>query len=159
MPEPIGDGAEIARLHVLGQLRRHAEGIQRLEQHVDLFLFGFAMHAIQRAHAAFLELARHRHVGEDHALLDELVRLVAFVQIDALDAPGGVDVELGLGRVELQRATLVTRLEQRAIHLEQRQQLVGERAELGAHFGLAFEQRRECLACRSGGAAERMTAG
>ena len=40
---------------------------------------------------------------------------------DALDAPGGVDVELGLGRVELERAALVARLEQRAIHVDQRQ--------------------------------------
>ncbi len=64
------------------------------------------------------ELARHRHVREDHALLDELVRLVAFVHVHALDAARGVDVELGLGGVELERAALVPRLEQRAIDVD-----------------------------------------
>ncbi len=121
VPESVGDRAEVPGLHVLRQLRRHAERVQRLEQHVELFLFGFAVHTIQRAHAALLELVRHRHVGEDHALLDELVSLVAFVHVDALDAAGGVEVELGLGRVELERAAFMTCLLQRAIHIEQRQ--------------------------------------
>ena len=92
-----------------------------------------------------LEFARHRDVREDHALLDELVRLVALVEVHALDAARGVDIELGLGGVELQRAALVTRLQQRAIHIQQWQQFVGERAELGARFRLCFEQRRERL--------------
>ena len=78
-PSAVGDGAEIARLHVLGQLGRDAQRVQRLEQHVELFLFGFAVHAVQRADATLPELARHRDIRQDHALLDELVRLVALV--------------------------------------------------------------------------------
>ena len=41
--------------------------------------------------------------------------------------PDGVEVELGFGGVELERAALVPRLEQRAIDVHERQQLVGER--------------------------------
>ena len=67
------------------------------------------------------ELARDGHVREDHALLDELVSLVALVHIYALHAARRVDVELGLGGIELERAALVARLEQRAIHVDQRQ--------------------------------------
>jgi hypothetical protein len=79
------------------------------------------MHAIQRADAARLQFARHRHVREDHAFLDELVSLVALIEVHALDAPHLVDVELRFGGVEFERAALVPRLEQGVINIDQRQ--------------------------------------
>ncbi len=107
VPQPVGDGTEIARAHVFRQLRRDAERVERFEQHLELLLLGLAVHAIQRADAPRFELARHRDVREDHALLDEFVRLVALVHVHALDAARGIDVELRLGRVEFERAALV----------------------------------------------------
>ena len=70
MAEPVSDGAEVPRTHVLREFGGNAEGVERFEQQVELLFFGFAMHPVQRAHAAQLELARHGHVREDHALLD-----------------------------------------------------------------------------------------
>ena len=60
--------------------------------------------------------------------------------------PDGVEVELGFGGVELERAALVPRLEQRAIDVHEWQQLVGEPARgPRSASGLLLEQRGESL--------------
>ena len=62
-------------------------------------------------------------VGRQHRLLDQPVRLVAHARHDLLDAAVLVADDLRLGGLEVDRAALVARLEQRAVDVVQVQQV------------------------------------
>jgi hypothetical protein len=79
------------------------------------------MHAVERRVLLLQQILGRADIRRQHALLDQLVRFVALIHVNALDTPRGVEIELRLGRIEFQRTALVARLEQHAIHIEQRQ--------------------------------------
>ena len=98
---------KIARVTRPRAIGRHAERIQRLEQHVDLLLFGLAVHAIQRADACAsrARCATATFARIMHSSMSLCASLRSYMYTRWM-RPAGVDVELGLGRIELQRAAL-----------------------------------------------------
>src|SRR5688500_13222201 len=60
--------------------------------------------AVQGGRLVGDEMRRHRLIGEQHELFDEAVRDVAFSGNDRLDLPEFRQAQLGLGKVEINRA-------------------------------------------------------
>ena len=69
--------AQVLRTDLLGGRQPEAELAQELSQCLEPVELGQPMHAIQRRHAMPVEKTRRRHVGGDHAFLDQAVRVVA----------------------------------------------------------------------------------
>ena len=61
------------------------------------------MHPVQRGHAPGHEQPGHLLVGRDHQVLDHPVRFGVLDRLGGDHVPTGVELELGLGRVERQR--------------------------------------------------------
>ena len=141
LAEPFGDAAQVARLHLLRQVHLDAERGQRREQRVETLLLGRAVHAVETARTRLLERTRRGDVRQDHALLDELVRLVARVAVDRLHALRGVELVERLGALEIERAAAMTRLEQRLVEVDERRDPRQQRPERLARRRVALEER------------------
>ena len=100
------------------------------------------MNPVQRGQVVQFQFARRGDVGQHHALLDHPVRIVARIQQHALDVFGFIDVELRLGRVEVQRAALASRGVQDLVHVHQGQQAFEHRADLAPRFRTRLKQGR-----------------
>ena len=135
------DGLQVARAHALGDACIDPECTQGRGQALELLRFRLPVHPIQGRHARLLQRLGHRHVGEDHALLDEPVRVIARAQLDAAHAFGLIDDELGLRGVEIQGAAVRTRLVQGPIDIDQHAELRQQRAQLRARRGAPLEER------------------
>ncbi len=89
--------------------------------------------AVQGRQLLALEQPRRRHVGRQHALLDDAVSVVAHQRMDRRDASLLVELEAGLGGIEVDGAALGARRVQRLV---ERIQLV----QMGQQFGEALAQ-------------------
>jgi hypothetical protein len=69
----------------------------------------FLMHTMQCEPIHLSETHRHRLVGEEHELLDQLVGLVVQVLLQAEHMPPRIEPDLDLARPELERARLKSR--------------------------------------------------
>ncbi len=107
------------------------------------------MDAVERGSVGLLELLGDRHVGEDHAFLDQAVRVIAGAQLDALHSLRGVDYELRLGGVEIERTAFAACFVQRTIDVDEHQQWLDERPQLLARSRPPLEERARSRACRS----------
>ena len=87
---------------------------------------GLAVRAINEKLAALLEQFRRRDIGEDHALLDEPMRVQPFRGDDARHLAIGIQDDLALGQVEIERLAQRPGALQRGIRLPQRLQHVLE---------------------------------
>ncbi len=87
------------------------------------------------------QFACHGHVRQDHALFDQLVRLHARMQRDGMNALVRVNVESGLGRIEVEGTAGPPRLDEHAVHIHQWQQPVHQGPDLFTRLGLTIEQR------------------
>src|SRR6185312_6682454 len=111
-------------------MRIDVERSEGTGQPIELLSLGLPMYAIKRRRVGLLELLGDRHVREDHALLDQAMGVVAGAQLDALHALRGVNHELRLGGIEVERAPLAARLVQGTIDIDQDEQRLYERSQL-----------------------------
>ena len=98
-----------AHAHAAGRRQRHAQRIAEaggdfLKLH-HFFRVRPLVDAVQRGHAAALQVRGHCFVGREHELLDDAVRHVALRARDADHAPVLVELDLRLGKVEINRAS------------------------------------------------------
>ncbi len=127
--------------HGFRYLRFNAQHCERREQLVQLLLIRLAVDPVQRHGLGVTQLACHSHIGQDHALLDQLVGLHSGLQRDRMDALVRVNVEGRLRRIEIQRAAGPARFDQHPVHIHQRHQPVHQRPELCARLRIAIQQR------------------
>ncbi len=125
----LGDRLELGRLGVVADAHADAHGLQVGAQDLLLLGRGAFMHAEQSRMPALGDEVRAADVGCQHGLLDQAVCIVAGARHDLLDAAVLVADDLRLGGLEVHRAALPARLEQRAIDIVQVEQI--------AHPGLA----------------------
>ncbi len=96
------DALQVLRPGVL-QVEGVAEAAERLLERLHLLLAGILVHAVERGHVLPVELLGHQPVGQQHHLLDELPGRVA-AHRRQMQSTLLVDVHLGLGEVEIERA-------------------------------------------------------
>ena len=98
--------AQVLRREVAIRRQLNAEAAQESPQRFEPFVFGLAVHTVQRRHAVFLEEARRFDVRGDHAFLDEPVRVVARRLDEGCDLAMRVEAHFQLRRVEVERTAL-----------------------------------------------------
>src|SRR6266516_3139046 len=99
-----------------------SELLEELAQIRELLRSRPFMDTVERGLNVFGEKIGRTDVRREHALFDDAVRVVALDAVDARDAPFRVEDELGFDRLELDRAALLPRLEQRPENLVQKLQ-------------------------------------
>lgn len=67
------------------------------------------MHPVDQRQRLLLEHLGCRDIGEDHELLDQLVRVEPVGHDDAVDRAVGLEQDLALGQIEIERIALVAR--------------------------------------------------
>jgi len=148
-----GDGLVLTRLGIVADRQPEAQGLQVVLQQRLLLGRGAFVHAVQRRMLVRRDEIGRAHVGREHGLLDEAVRIGARARHDLLDAAVVVAHDLGLGGLEVHRTTPAALLEQRAVHVVQVQQVRHEVlaarglgpagvAEDGRHFGVGEARMR-----------------
>ena len=103
---------------------------------------------IQRRHAGLFQMLRHRLVGQQHELLDHLVRHIPLGCDDVDDQAVGIEDDFGFGQIKVDRATAVTTGRQHAVQLVHQFEQRHERCVLGAHLGIAHSDNG--VDCRVG---------
>ena len=121
--------AQVLRLHLLGRRQPEAELAQELAQRLEAVDLRQAVHAVERRDVMPVEETRRRDVGRDHALLDQPVGIVARLLDERGDAPVRVELELELGRVELERAAPGALAREAPVDAVQREQALTQRFE------------------------------
>src|SRR6266568_2789823 len=99
-----------------------SELLEELAQIRELLRSRPFMDTVERGLPVFGERIGRTDVRREHALFDDAVRVVALDAVDARDAPFRVEDELGFDRLEVDRAALLPRLEQRLEDLVQKLQ-------------------------------------
>ena len=134
------DRLQITCAHTLWNPRIDAERPQGRHEPLELLVLGLPVDAIERRHLSPLERFGHRDVREDHALLDEAVRVVARAQLDAPHPLARVDDELRFCRIEIERPPAVARLIECAIDIDEHHEGLEQRTELRASRRPAGEE-------------------
>ena len=106
--------------------RRHAERRQLLQQAFDPRRIGLGVDAVDGGDAAVDEELRHPLVGEDHQPLDQPVGLGLRHPVGGDDVALGVELELRLGRFDVERGGAAV-LAERGGHVARRGQRFGDR--------------------------------
>ncbi len=122
----LGGGGKLLKIFGLRLLRqglRHAQRLEVLAQGFELFGRGALVHPVQPPLLALGDELGRAHIGRQHGLFDQLVRLVAHARHDAFDAPAFVANDLRLDGLEIHRTTALARRQQRPINLVQVQQV------------------------------------
>ncbi len=119
----LGNLLELAGFGVVAERQADTDSLQVVAQ--DFLLLGGRsfMHAKQPLVLALGNEVGTAHVGGEHRLLDQPVRLVAGSWHDLLDAAVIVTDDLGLGGLEVDRTALRARSQQRPVHVVQVQQI------------------------------------
>ena len=113
---------QVLRLDLLGRRQPEPELAQELPQRLEPVELRQPVHAVQRRHVMTVEQPRGGDVGRDHAFLDQPVRIVARLLDERSDRALLVELELELGRVELERTAPAARARKRLVYAVQRQQ-------------------------------------
>ena len=79
---------------------------EKFAQRLDLLRARLVVHAIDQRHARALQRLGRRHIGEDHELLDQPVRVEPRRGDHAIDRAVGLQQDLALGQVEVERLAL-----------------------------------------------------
>ncbi len=85
----------------------NVQRLQKLRERVDLLQRRLVMHAVDQRERLLLQHLGRRDVGEDHELLDQLVRIETFGHDDAIDRAVALQEDLALGQIEIERIALV----------------------------------------------------
>ncbi len=99
-----------------------SEFLQELAQVCELLRSRSFVNAVERGLFVLGEKIGCADVRRKHALFDDAMGVVALDPVDALDAPFRVEDELGFDRLEVDRAPLLARLEERPEELVQQLQ-------------------------------------
>ena len=126
----LGDALELVRAGLIAHAQAHAQRLQVGAQQLHLLGRGPLVHAVQAHVLAQADEVGAAHVGRQHALFDQAVRVVARARHDLLDVAGLVAHDLRLDGVEVDRAAPLPRAQQGAVHLVQVQQVGHARAPL-----------------------------
>ncbi len=97
------------------------------------------MNTEQRRLVGFLDEARRRDVGQDHALFDQLVRIVTLGLFDTLNAALGVEDKLRLFALKRDPAALCARLIQHFVEVMQLFDVLDQRRVLFAQLLIALQ--------------------
>ena len=100
---------KLARRRLFGELRIHLQRGQHLLQLRHPLILGLAVHAVQSLGLRGTQRHRSFHVGGDHALLDQAMRVVARDRIETLDGALLADARLDLAAAKIQRAARIAR--------------------------------------------------
>ena len=137
----LRDRLQVPRGHGLRYAGIDAQCFKGCREALELLILRLAVHPIERRNVRLLERLGHRDVRQNHALLDEAVRIVACAQLDGAHPLAGVDDEFGFRRIEIQRTPVAARLVERAVDIDQHHERLEQRTELGARRRPAHEQR------------------
>ena len=83
--------------------------MQELAQRLDLFRRWFVVHAIDKRGVGALERFGRRDIGEDHELFDQAMGDEALGRDHAVDGAVGLEQDLALGKVKIERIARVAR--------------------------------------------------
>ncbi len=105
---PLGglpdDLRKIARLHMVRVRHLQSQGNEVEPQLIEAVRIRLRMHAIEPWDPVTFEELRGLHVGGNHALLDQSMRIVAWHDFDAIDLAIPVELELGLREIDFDSA-------------------------------------------------------
>ena len=122
------DAVEMRRAHALALGQLDADGAQELDQVVELLDARRVMGAIDQRRMRGFERLGGGDIGEDHELLDQPVRFEPLRPAHVLEASLGVEDELALGQIEIERiAPLALDLDHRMGGVERLQHAVEQR--------------------------------
>ena len=127
----LGNRLEVARLGVVANRHAHGHGLEVVAQDLLLLGRGAFVHAKQAGLAALGDEVGAAHVGGQHGLLDELVRVVAGARHDLFDAAVLVANDLRFSGFKIHRAALLARNEQGTIDVVQVEQVLDAVLALG----------------------------
>ena len=125
--QPLHQLAKFAGGRLFRECRAHLQCIQHLLQFRDALVLRLTMHSIQTAGLGEAQRHRRFHIGGDHALLDQAVRVVARHRIEAFDPAVAADTRLHLAAAEIESAARVARRFERAVDRMQRAQRCAHR--------------------------------
>ncbi|MCY1291207.1 hypothetical protein D9M70_403880 [compost metagenome] len=117
-----------AVLGLLATLQRQSQLAEEGAQLFQALRRRAVVHAVQRRDVVILHEARGGHVGGQHALLDQLVRVIALGRADLGDLAPGAEDDARLLGLEVDGTALVAGRQQ---HLEQRVELLEVRHDIG----------------------------
>ena len=120
---------EMFRAHALALDELDAEGREKLAERADLLRARRVMGAVDQRRMRGFQRLGGGDVGQNHEFLDQPMRIEAFGPSDADQLALGIEDQLALGQVEIERIAVVALLPQQGIGRPERPQ----------H---AFEQRR-----------------
>ncbi len=89
--------------HPLALRKLDADGAQKLDQILELLRARRVMGAIEEGRMRGFEALGGGDIGEDHEFLDQPMRLEPLGPADVLEAPFGIENELALGQIEIER--------------------------------------------------------
>ena len=120
-------------------------GREEFAQRRELVRRRALVHAVQRRMPLLGQEVRRADVGREHALLDQLVRVVARRGNDARDLAVLVEFDRELDRVEVDRAALFARGGERLVQRVQVREMRQQRLRFGALGGRWGRQPRPHL--------------
>lgn len=85
------------------------ERLQEFRERVDFFQRRLVVHAVDQRERLLLQHLGCRDVGEDHELLDQLVRVETLRHDDTINRAVALQEDLALGQIEIERIALVAR--------------------------------------------------
>ena len=115
------------------------EGANELEILLEPIRVGRLVNAIERRDLLLRQSLRHRLVRDQHELFDHPHREEPRVRRDVLDHAQRVELKLGLGEIEVERAAILTSSVQDARELGGNLNRLDRVRELGASRGIAVE--------------------
>ncbi len=131
----LHDALEIARLRMIAPGHANALPLQELRQALDLQRGRRRVHPERRRQAVAQQEAGRLHVGQDHALLDDAVRVVALHRQQGIDVALRVETEPDLGGFKIDRPPLQARATQGPVQRMQVVEVAGD----GALASVALE--------------------
>ena len=96
------------RAHPLALRQLDADGAEKLDQIVELLDARRVVGAIKQRGMRGFERLGGGDIGEDHELLDQPMRLEPLRPPHVLEPPFGIENELALGQIEIERIALLT---------------------------------------------------
>ena len=97
---------EVAGPHRLALGEADVERREEFAQRLDLLRRRLVVHAVDQRRARALQRLGRRDVGEDHELLDQPVRVEPRRDDHAIDGAVGLEQDLALGQIEIERLAL-----------------------------------------------------
>ena len=109
------DAIELLGTHCAALRHGNVQRRHELPQRLDLLQRRLIVNAVDQRHPRSFECLGRGDVGEDHELLDQPVRFQPLRRDDAIDGAVGLEQDLPLGQVEIERPARLAGFLQRVI--------------------------------------------